>query len=139
MDNMRNYIRHPSDIPIQFVEENQHIPISRHMNNVGYGGLSFTTGRPLDVGTQLHIQIDTVNPVFEAEALVVWCKPEGGGFAVGLEFLHKEDVFLARMVEQICHIEHYKKEMLEKEGRKLTSKQAATEWISKFAGKFPDP
>lgn len=136
---MRNYIRHPSDIPIQYVEDSQHGPVSLAMNDVGYGGLSFNSSKSFTEGTQLHICIDTVTPVFEAEGVVVWCKREGDEFVIGMEFANKEDIFLARMVEQICHIEHYKKEMLVKEGRRLTSKQAASEWISKFARMFPNP
>ena len=134
---MRNYLRHPSDIPIQYLEDNQQGAASHAMNDVGYGGLSFNSNRPLAKGMQLHICIDTVTPVFEAEGIVVWCRPEGDEFIVGMEFANKKDVFLARMVEQICHIEHYKKEILIEEGRKLTSKQAASEWISKFAKMFP--
>lgn len=134
---MRNYIRHPSDIPIQYVEDEQKVPVSHIMNDVSYGGLSFNSDKPLTEGMQLHICIDTVTPVFEAEGVVVWCQPEGDEFVIGMEFANKEDIFLARMVEQICHIEHYKKEILIKEGRKLTSKQAASEWISKFARMFP--
>jgi Tfp pilus assembly protein PilZ len=134
---MRNYLRHPSDIPIQYVEDDQPGVVSHAMNDVGYGGLSFNSSKPLSRGMQLHICIDTVTPVFETEGVVVWCKPEGAEFVIGMEFTNKEDVFQARMVEQICHIEHYKKEMLVTEGRKLTSKQAASEWISKFAKLFP--
>lgn len=136
---MRNYIRHPSDIPIQYVEENNETPVSHTINDVGYGGLSFNSPKHIEEGTRLHICINTVNPIFEADGMVVWCKPEGSEFIVGMEFINKEDIFLVRMVEQVCHIEHYKREMLEKEGRELSSKQAASEWISKFAGKFPNP
>ncbi len=46
---------------------------------------------------------------------------------------------MARMVEQICHIEQYKNEILKAEGRQLDSKQAALEWIQKFASEFPNP
>ena len=42
-----------------------------------------------------------------------------------------------RMVEQVCHIEHWKKEIREKEGRELTGEQAAMEWIKKYAKDFP--
>lgn len=136
---MRNYIRHPSDIPIRFMEERHEPPVLHAMNDVGYGGLSFNSSKPLAKGALIHICIDTVTPAFEAEGVVVWCKRDDSEFVIGIEFTNKEDIFLARMVEQICHIEHYKKEMLEKEGRKLTSKQAASEWISKFARMFPDP
>jgi hypothetical protein len=43
------------------------------------------------------------------------------------------------MVEQLCHIEHYRKEVRDTEGRILDGEAAAREWISKFAAKFPDP
>jgi hypothetical protein len=42
-----------------------------------------------------------------------------------------------RLIEQICYIEHYRQEVLISEGRKLTSEQAALEWIEKFAQDFP--
>ena len=41
------------------------------------------------------------------------------------------------MPEQICQIEHYKNEMLTIKGRKLTGKEAASEWIAKYAKDFP--
>lgn len=41
------------------------------------------------------------------------------------------------MVEQLCHIEHYKAEVLAREGRQLDGEQAAREWIRKFAHGFP--
>ncbi|MDH5443986.1 MAG: PilZ domain-containing protein [Gammaproteobacteria bacterium] len=136
---MRNYIRHPSGIPIQFSAEEDHRTLSRVMNNVGYGGLSFNSNQALEKGTRLHICIDTVTPVFEADGVVVWCEEKNGDYIIGMEFLNKEDTFLARMVEQVCHIEHYKKLVYEKEGRELTSAQAANEWITKFARVFPNP
>jgi hypothetical protein len=45
----------------------------------------------------------------------------------------------ARMVEQVCHIENYKKVVYQAEGRLLTAEEAAMEWISKYASQFPDP
>ena len=41
------------------------------------------------------------------------------------------------MIEQICHIEHYRAEVEGKEGRELSSQEAAKEWISSYAGDFP--
>jgi len=41
------------------------------------------------------------------------------------------------MIEQICHIDHYRKEVLEREGRQLSSAEAAMEWVTKFAQDFP--
>ena len=41
------------------------------------------------------------------------------------------------MVEQICYIEHYKREVLKNEGRILSGKDAALEWVKKNAADFP--
>ena len=40
------------------------------------------------------------------------------------------------MTEQICHIEHYKQEVMKREGRRLDCSQAAMEWIDKYARDF---
>ncbi len=47
------------------------------------------------------------------------------------------DSFRMRMFKQICCIEHYRKEVLLKEGRNLNSEDAAKEWIENFALFFP--
>ena len=68
---------------------------------------------------------------------VSWCNPVGSGYEVGVEFEKSQDVYRLRMIEQICHIEHYRKEVERVEGRKLSAQEAANEWIAKYAGEFP--
>jgi hypothetical protein len=43
------------------------------------------------------------------------------------------------MVEQICHIERYRNDVAQREGRQLTAEEAALEWISRYASSFPNP
>lgn len=136
---MRTFIRHPSDIPIELMVEEKHSTELDALHDVSYGGLSFISDESLEKGVHLHIRIDTVQPPFEADGVVVWCHRIKEHYMVGMEFSNKEDVFLVRMVEQICHIEHYKKEVEEQEGRTMTSQEAAIEWINKYADVFPDP
>jgi hypothetical protein len=135
---MRSYIRHPSDIPIEF----QHEPVSsietRNLHDVSCGGLSFVATTPLEPETVIKVQISCVEPMFEAPCRVSWCRQMRNHYLVGVEFLAQQDEFRARMVEQICHIEHYKREVLAREGRHLTGEQAAREWICKYAQDFPE-
>ena len=42
------------------------------------------------------------------------------------------------MVEQICHIEHYRIKVKENDGRDLNIEEAAQEWIEKYARDFPN-
>ena len=135
---MRSYIRHPSDIPIEYQVDTDSTGIAHeHLNNISPGGLSFNANRELSTGTVITIRITYVEPKVEIKGQVAWCHSEGTNFVVGVAFLEEDDLFRLRMVEQICHIEHYKAQVLATEGRRLNGEQAAREWIQKFAGEFP--
>jgi hypothetical protein len=137
-DSQREFIRHTVDVPLQVklvpngaAEANQGV-------NVSHGGLAFTLNECLPLDQIIQLRIPTVDPPFEAHARVVWCKPEGNRFLVGVQFLDSTDAFQSRMVQQVCAIEQYRKEVAASEGRLLNSQQAAAEWIKKYAGRFPD-
>lgn len=134
---MRRYIRHPADIPIEFeiIDAERH----RHeqIHNVSQGGFAFQSQAWVDPGREILVRIPVVEPAFEVRGRVAWCHRRAEDYDVGVEFLEQEDAYRLRMVEQICHIEHYKKEVLLAEGRRLTTAEAAAEWIGKFAADFP--
>lgn len=136
--NMRRFIRHPSDIPIKVFLRDIVYNDQEYLNNIGVGGLSFKSRVPLDKGTIIKVKIPLVRPIFEATGRVVWCEAMKDYYNVGVEFMELDIAYRARMVEQVCHIEHYKKEMQTQEGRSLTGEEAAVEWIKKFAESFPD-
>jgi hypothetical protein len=135
---MRSYIRHPSDIPIEFEHEPVSTAETRNLHDVSCGGLSFTTATAIEPETIIRVQITCVEPSFEAPCRVTWCRQAQGHYLIGVEFLAAQDEYRARMVEQVCHIEHYKREVLAREGRQLTGEQAAREWIRKYAKDFPE-
>lgn len=131
---MRRYIRHPSDIPIRFGTEGSAV---RSLRDVGYGGLCFVSPQGLAPGQVLRLSIDKVVPPFHTRGRVSWCQPEADHYLVGVEFLDQEAAYRARMVEQVCHIEHYRREVWRREGRRLSAEQAAGEWIDRHAADFP--
>lgn len=133
---MRSFIRHPLDIPIEIHPADGVEKTEQQLNNVSAGGLSFSSPSPLEVGSSIRLRIAIVKPAFEAKGRVVWCRNENGTFDIGVEFVETRDAFKARMIEQVCHIEHYKREIREKEGRDLSGREAALEWISKYANTF---
>jgi len=133
---MRTFIRHPADIPVQ-VEITSQPRYKRRIRNVSYGGLAFLSDEFVEPGTQIRICIAVVDPCFEADGIVTHCRQKSGQYLVGVEFIHRDDLYIARMVEQICHIQHYKQQVAQLEGRKLSTQEAAREWISKFANNFP--
>ncbi len=134
---MRKYIRHPSDIPIEFDLEGLTEHNAESLHDVSFGGLSFASKLRIQPGSIIKITIHFVEPSFTSSALVKWCRKRGDLYDIGVAFSDREDAYRARMIEQVCHIEHYKREALSKQGRKLTGEQAAMEWIKRFASKFP--
>ena len=135
---MRSYIRHPVDIPLDVqIADQEKNARHLHLNNVSHGGLAFNTADPVECGTMVKLSIDLIEPPFEVTGMVTHCHANNDGYVVGVEFINRDDMFVARMVEQICHIEHYRKEVQRSEGRKLSGQEAAMEWVERFAGKFP--
>ena len=112
-------------------------PASNALHDVSHGGLCFSSDHRIKVGASIHIGIPIEDPVFEADATVVWCRPASDHYDIGVAFETPADEFGVRMVEQVCQIEHYRNEVHHHQGRSLTSEQAATEWISQNAASFP--
>lgn len=136
---MRQFIRHPAEIPIEVRREDHPLQAASRMRNVSLGGLAFGSKQRLDPGTVVEVEIPFVMPGFKTTARVVWCNPRGGAFELGVEFLDAEDAFRGRMVEQVCHIEEYRRAVARDEGRTLSTEEAAAEWIAEYAARFPDP
>ena len=140
---IRKFIRHPVDLPIQVtsscVEDENDETTDQTITNVSLGGLAFISPNPLDVLERVRVSI----PILERDNTlignVMWCEKyaTGSGYEIGIEFEKSRDVFRLRMIEQICHIEHYRREILRVEGRELSAQEAADEWIAKYAGDFP--
>jgi Tfp pilus assembly protein PilZ len=134
---MRHFIRHPADIPIKIIKNESGDCYRQPLQDISIGGLRCRFNEPLAVGTEIKIIIDLVKPVLEIPGTVVWCRAAETSYELGIEYRGEKDVYRLRMVEQICHIEHYRKEIQISEGRNISSEQAAREWIIKFAGEFP--
>lgn len=143
---MRRYLRHPASIPLQFDIPSEQTPLpsvwlesakTNQLKDVGGGGLCFQTCRRLDPGTHVHLKIPAGHPHFQADGVVAWCRYASGAFEVGVTFAEDATEYAMRMAEQICHIEQYRREVRIREGRWLTSDQAAAEWIDKYAEEFP--
>lgn len=80
-------------------------------------------------------------PVIDDNALlkgrVVWSRRLQQVCEIGVEFDDADQAYRLRMIEQICHIEHYRNEMRQRHGRDISAEQAAREWIERFAADFP--
>jgi len=135
---MRGFLRHPIDIPIELEVIGKSCGATQQLNNISLGGLSCETGEFLELGTLVRIRINCVTPVFVMNGQIVWCLEKNKGYDVGIEFDAKDqEIFTLRMVEQICQVERYRKKVLDKDGRELTSEEAAREWVTNHAAEYP--
>jgi c-di-GMP-binding flagellar brake protein YcgR len=136
---MRQFIRHPLDVPIEIRTDQRAPPAAFHTQDISLGGLAVHSDVPVAPGSLIEVRIAYVDPAFEARARVAWCRVrrDGPGHELGLSFLDPEDVFRARMVAQVCHIEDYRRSIARAEGRELSAEEAAGEWIARYAHKFP--
>jgi len=134
-DERRRFIRHPVDAPIQISPQSSDVLQHISMSDVGEGGVAFITNIAFENGVVLKIMVPHVHPPFEASCIVCWRKICGDQFEVGVKFLDEGSRFRVRMVEQVCHIENYRKQAAA-EGRILSGEESAQEWIGKYAADF---
>lgn len=133
----RKYIRHPTEIPIEVALEPGVAGDVLPLQDVSLGGICFRSATALEIDCRVHVRINHLRLPFDVPAVVRWCTHMGENYLVGVEFLDVADALRARMVEQVCYIEKYRQDVWEKEKRRLSSYEAAQEWIQKFASQFP--
>jgi hypothetical protein len=137
---MRQFIRHPTDVPIQIQYSPEGGYVGQNTRNVSFGGLAFSSDTAIEPETLITLRIPNLEPAFEvAAARVAWCQEEGSRYVVGVQFLDSEVAFRVRMVEQVCHMESYRRLVQQQEQRQLTADEAVGEWISRYASSFPNP
>ncbi len=133
----RDYIRHPTSVPLEVRSHGAPEQMSLQISNVSVGGLAFNSPIEFSPGSLIRLKIRAVKPVFKVHAIVQWCRRLDEGFELGVQFLDQDDAFRVRMVEQVCHIEEYRRQVQAQQGRRLTRNEASQEWIERHAKHFP--
>ena len=137
---VRVYVRHPSAFPVELRQGGGGASgsgvLRERLRDLSTGGLCCRSSTPFEEGERVRVRIPVGDPGFEGEGRVAWCRPQDDGYRVGIEFVGEGEAFRARMVEQVCHIELYHRQ-LRAEGRELSEEDAALEWVSKYAARFP--
>lgn len=136
---MRSFIRHSSAIPIDVHPDHCPEGSPEILINISHGGLSFRSQAGILPGTIVNLTVHVPAGDKDMRARVAWCRELAEGYDMGVEFLNAADSYMVRMVEQVCHIENYRRKIKEEQGRELDSEQAALEWIAQNASDFPNP
>ena len=137
---MRQYIRHPTNIPIECSIADIPLESRTQMRNVSRNGLSFTSGKCIAPGSNIHLRIPLNSVEFDVIGVVMWCHDndeQDVQYEMGVKFTSDETEYSVRMIEQMCHIEQYRQQIQQREGRQISSEEAGKEWMEKFAADFP--
>ena len=103
------------------------------------GGLSFLWSQRLFKGSTVDVHIKVKNRLFEIKSKVAYVKedPMTGKFRTGVCFTDYPSAFMARLVEEMLEILQYRKNLSRELGREVPEEEAASQWIKKYAAKFP--
>ena len=142
---LQGLIKHPDDIPLNYRVMDQ--PVLKveqaGREEVMASGMVFTTQHSVPTHTAIEIDITVRDECLTLCGVVKNCvqinevnADQAALYEVAVCFREGHDSHTMRMVEQVCHIEHYHQAWLSK-GRNLTADEAAKEWIGRFAPVFP--
>ncbi len=128
-------------MPIRVTLDRVQDDIDQHpcdeLHNVSLGGLAFQSPEPLPTAQIVEVSFPLLDDTHSFHGKVVWSRKLNNGYEIGLQFDDSEQMYRLRMIEQICHIEHYREQVRQQEQRSITIEQAAKEWISRYADGFP--
>ncbi|PTS83441.1 pilus assembly protein PilZ [Pseudomonas sp. HMWF032] len=133
---MRHFLRHPSDMPVELVLRKQAFVPRQRLNNISLGGVACNSSRAFRRGTAVELRIPLFGEHARYPGLVAWCRKQEEGYLVGVAFVDEDTLFRARMVEQVCQIEHYRHQREQELGCSLPIETVAQEWISRHAAEF---
>ena len=106
------------------------------VTNISVGGLCFVASDRLEVDESIQVRIPILDRETNLDGRVVWCNKTDRGYEVGLEFDDPDRIERLKMIDQICQIEAFRKEIEQIDGESLSSEQAAREWVRRYAGEF---
>ena len=137
---IRRHIRHITGIPIKitldYASRNYQHSCDDTITNVSLGGMSFIADDRFDLGQSIRVRFPILNKRTALSCKVIWCQKTSRGYEIGLEFEDAEEIQRMKMIDQISDIENYRRRREAREGRKITSEQAAREWVKQYAGDF---
>ncbi|XLX38509.1 PilZ domain-containing protein [Ectopseudomonas mendocina] len=134
---MRKFLRHPSDMPVELVLRRQACIPRQRLNNISLGGVACNSLRGFRRGTSVELRIPLLSDQARYPGVVAWCRRQENDYLVGIAFIDEDTLFRARMVEQVCQIQHYRQLLERESGQPIAIEQCAQDWIAKHAAEFP--
>jgi len=134
----RRFYRHPMEYPIEITELRWKRRTRNHTLDLSEGGVCFTTVRPITRGTHIQVAIPVHDHLFKLRAKVAYSKKDSktGLFQTGVSFEDHNDLYRAKLAEELLCIEKYRDTLAQKTGQEISADEAAKDWIAKKAEHF---
>lgn len=134
---MRQFLRHPCDLPVELIIRKQTFLPRQRLYNISLGGVACNAPRGFRRGTSVELRIPLLGDAARCPGVVAWSRKLSSDYLVGVAFIDEDTLFRARMVEQVCQIEHYRRQRELRSGEVLSIEGTALEWIAFNAADFP--
>lgn len=134
---MRQFLRHPCDFPVELVIRKQTFLPRQRLHNISLGGVACNSPRGFRRGTSIELHIPLLGDAARYGGVIAWSRKQASDYRVGIAFIDEDMLFRARMIEQVCQIEHYRRQHAQADGGESPSEDLALEWIAQNAADFP--
>ncbi|MGC4007610.1 MAG: PilZ domain-containing protein [Pseudomonas sp.] len=134
---MRQFLRHPCDFPVELVIRKQTFLPRQRLHNISLGGVACNSPRGFRRGTSIELRIPLLGDSACYPGIIAWSRKQASDYRVGIAFIDEDTLFRARMVEQVCQIEQYRRQQEQASGTRLPFETLALEWIAQNAADFP--
>jgi hypothetical protein len=128
------FVEHPSSIPI----DTEALEISSYSESApgSFWGLKIQSVRQAPLGAPICITFALGKGKIKAQGKIVRCEANGDGYDLWVQFSSFIDCHKARMAEQACQMEAWRKEQ-ESHGETLEPNLAYSKWLNLFSSGFP--
>ncbi len=131
---MRQYLRHPTEMPVELIARKQQE--HQQLNNISLGGVACNSQRNFKRGLWVELHVPLLGSEAHYSGVVAWCRKRAGDYLVGIAFTDEDNLFRARMVEQVCQIECYRLQREAEVGHSLPIEEVARDWIALHGAAF---
>ncbi len=132
------YLRHPACLPVRLREIPRPFTGGPAPGAPVLGAIQFRVARAVQPGAVVEIAVAVCGETWRFRGEVHWARRAGRGFVVGVRLTDPEQAYLARAVEQACHVEAYRRRSARRAGAALGIDQAAARWIARCAQRFAE-
>lgn len=132
---MKRFINHPAEFPIVVSTAGSERCDQTSLCHLSDGCLTCHLLRAFSTGEPVTLEVPAICQPCTLLGNVANCHRCGEGFRLNIRFEDDDEIFKSKMLEQVCQIEHYRRELLRK-GRALDRETAAYEWIEQYSDQF---